>query len=102
GQRDIARVFDGVYCLFDGDAYFATVAFLFGTDGWMKPQPYVRYTSNRPDSGTNSDLTEVGLNLIINGHNARLNFNYTSGDANLSGYPGSDTETLSFGAQVQI
>jgi len=62
----------------------------------------VRYTSNEPDSGADSDLAELGLNLIMRGHNARVNFSYTSGDANLTGAPGPDVDTLSFGVQIQI
>ena len=39
-----------------------------------------------------ADLTEVGVNYIIDGHNLRLNFNYTSGDANLTGLAGADVD----------
>jgi hypothetical protein len=93
----------GVYCLFDGSSYFATAAFLFGDMGdKVRPQPYLRYTSNEPDGGTDSDLMELGVNFIMNGHNTRFNISYTSGDANLSGYAGSDVDTFSFGVQVQI
>lgn len=93
----------GAYCLFDGSSYFATAAYLFpAADGKMRLQPYLRYNSNEPDGGVDSDLTELGLNFIINGHNTRLNVNYTSGDANLSGFAGADVDTLSFGVQVQI
>ena len=49
-----------------------------------------------------SDLSEVGLNYIINGHNLRLNVNYTTGDANLTGAPGADVSGLSIGLQIQI
>jgi hypothetical protein len=92
----------GCFCLFDGEAYFVSAAFLLPGDGKVRYQPYVRYTSNEPDNGADSDLAEVGLNLVIKGHNARLNFNYTSGDANLTGYPGSDADTFAFGVQIQI
>ena len=92
----------GCFCLFDGDAYFVTAAYLFPGSGTMKWQPYIRYTSNEPDSGADSDLAELGLNMILRGHNARLNVNWTSGDANLTGSPGADVDTLSFGVQIQI
>lgn len=101
----------GVYCLFDGNSYFATAAYLFTSEGKMRLQPYIRYTSNEPDttvptSSLDTDLAELGLNLIINGHNTRLNFRYTSGDASLSGYPPGggvdDTDTFAFGVQLQI
>jgi hypothetical protein len=92
------------FCMFDGDAYFVTVAYLFGGDNTVRWQPYVRYTSNEPDSLTipDSDLSEFGLNVIIKGHNARMNVNWTTGDANLTGAPGTDADSFSFGVQVQI
>ena len=91
------------FCLFDGDAYFITAAYLFGQAvGPGQFQPYIRYNSNEPESGSDSDLTELGLNYVIEGHNLRLNFNYTDGDANLSGARGPDVNTLTFGVQIQI
>lgn len=91
------------FCLFDGDAYFATFAYLLpGTGGPIRYQPYVRYTKNEPTGELDSSLTEVGVNFVIRGHNARLNLNYTSGDANASGYRGADTDKLFFGVQIQI
>ncbi|MGV6859560.1 MAG: hypothetical protein ACWA5X_11370 [bacterium] len=84
--------------MFDGDAYFVSAAYLTPS----KYQPYVRYTSNEPTTGDSSDLTELGMNYIISGHNLRLNVNYSSGDANASGAKGTDSDTLSLGMQVQI
>jgi hypothetical protein len=85
---------------------FVSLAYLLPGDGdGMKWQPYVRYVSNEPDDGfvsSDTDLTELGLNMIINGHNARLNLNWSSGDAHLSGLPVADVDKLSFGVQVQI
>jgi hypothetical protein len=62
----------------------------------------VRYTSNEPNAGADSDLTEVGLNYIIDSHNLRLNINWSSGDANLTGARGPDVDGLSIGFQIQI
>lgn len=62
----------------------------------------MRYTKNEPTGELDSSLTEVGVNFVIRGHNARLNLNYTSGDANASGYRGADTDKLFFGVQIQI
>ena len=92
------------FCLFDGDTYFVAAAYLFPSEvGFGKFQPYVRYTSNEPDGFfDDSDLVEVGLNYIISGHNARLNVNFTDGDANLTGVPGGDVNAFTFGIQVQI
>jgi hypothetical protein len=94
------------FCLFDGDAYFATFAYMFpSSSGPGRWQPYVRFTSNEPDFAgvADSDLTELGVNYVIDGHNLRLNLNYTSGDANLTGFPSpADVDGLSFGVQVQL
>lgn len=93
----------GCFCLFDGDSYFATAAYLFPmAHGPGKFQPYIRYVENDPTDGSSSDLTEIGLNYVIKGHNARLNLNFGTGDANISGYKGSDVDSISFGVQLQI
>lgn len=93
----------GCFCLFDGESWFATAAFLFPQPvGPGKFQPYVRYVENDPSDGDDSDLTEVGLNYVISGHNVRLNLNYGTGDANISGYRGADVDSYSFGVQIQI
>ena len=93
------------FCLFDGDAFFATVAYQLPADfGMGRLQPYLRVTSNEPGfAGVgDSDLTEIGFNYVINAHNLRLNFNYTDGDANLTGNPGADVSAISIGMQIQI
>lgn len=95
---------DPCFCLFDGDAWFATAAWLFPQKvGPGQFQPYVRYTENNPSDADSSDLTEFGVNYVISGHNARLNANVSSGDANLSGFPGNDdVDAFTFGAQLQF
>lgn len=91
------------FCLFDGDSWFASIAYLFPASvGTGKLQPYLRFVENSPSDAVDSDLTEVGLNYVISGHNARLNLNWSSGDANISGYAGPDVDTLSIGAQLQF
>ncbi|MFT6371850.1 MAG: hypothetical protein ACJASL_000638 [Paraglaciecola sp.] len=90
------------FCLFDGTSTFATAAYLFKGDGYGDFQPYVRFVSNDPSEGESSDLTEIGLNYVIKGHNARFNINYGNGDANITGYQGSDAGVLSIGFQLQI
>ena len=93
------------FCLFDGDAYFVTAAYLFADKmGMGQLQPYVRFTENKPDFADqpNSDLTEIGVNYIISGHNLRLNANFTTGDANLTGLAGPKVDGFSVGVQIQI
>ena len=92
-----------VFSMFDGDAYFASFAYLLGnTGGSGMFQPYVRYTNNSPSVGASSSLTEVGVNYVISGHNLKLNLNVTDGDANASGAKGVDTTAITFGMQFQI
>lgn len=91
------------FCLFDGDSQFVSLAYLLPMDSGMgKYQPYVRFVNNNPSDGEKSDLSEVGLNYVISGHNARLNINATSGDAGISGYQGADLDTVFVGFQLQI
>lgn len=91
------------FCLFDGKSYFASLAYLFPQSaGVGKVQPYLRFVKNKPDDGEASDLTEAGLNYIINGHNTRLNVNVSSGDAGITGYKGEDRKRFSLGVQFQI
>jgi len=92
------------FCMFDGKTYFFTAAYLIPAEvGFGKFQPYVRYTKNEPNSFfLESDLTEVGVNYVISGHNARINLNYADGDANLTGVPGNDGNAVTFGIQLQI
>tara|TARA_R110002073_G_scaffold14482_13_gene59111 strand:- start:11208 stop:12365 length:1158 start_codon:yes stop_codon:yes gene_type:complete len=94
---------DDCFCLFKGSSYFFTAGYLFPADvGPGKFQPYARYVENDPDDAESTDLTEVGVNYVIDGFNALLNVNYGTGDANISGYPGPDVDRISFGVQVQI
>ncbi len=91
------------FCLFDGDSYFVTAAYLFPQEiGIGKFQPYVRWNENSPDAGADSDLLEIGMNYVISGHNARLNFNWRTGDANLTGAPGADVDAFLVGVQFQL
>lgn len=90
------------FAMFDGDAYFASFAYLLGGDGEGQYQPYARYTSNEPTVGDDSSLTELGVNYIISGHSMKLNLNVTDGDANASGSKGTDSSTITLGMQFQI
>ena len=91
------------FCLFDGESAFISAAYLFKNDqAYGDFQPYIRYVTNEPSDTEDTDLLELGLNYIIKGHNARLNVNYGTGDANISGFPGNDIDVLSLGIQIQI
>ncbi len=89
--------------MFDGDAYFLAGAYLFASKvGLGQFQPYLRYTFNEPTLGDDSDLTELGVNYVIDAHKLKLNLNYTTGDANLTGVKQADRDSIVFGMQYQI
>jgi hypothetical protein len=48
--------------------------------GIGKFQPYARYTEINPDSSSDRDEIEGGINYIIDGHNARISMFYQHGD----------------------
>lgn len=82
------------FCMFDGDAWTATALYLFPEKIiWGQFQPYVRYTENKPDASADRDEFEVGLNYIINGHNARIAAFYQVGDIETKGLNYAPTAT---------
>ncbi len=67
--------------MFDGHSYTAYALYMFPqTVGIGKFQPYGRYTWIQPIDSTNRRETEVGVNYIIDGHNARLSAFWQYGD----------------------
>ena len=69
--------------LVDGHAYLATLEYMFGEkfgpDGFRGQwQPFVRYQElDRSLSGTTDKQTDVGVNYVINGFNAKLSAVYS-------------------------
>lgn len=92
---------EGAYYNFDktqagvkGTSLLATMAYLFPDKmGPGQIQPAVRYQSFDPDTGSTTERTDVGVNYVIDGHNARLNATFT--DDNSDQY-------VQFGIQLQI
>ncbi len=69
------------FCMFDGDAYSVAGLYLFPqVIGIGKFQPYVRYTGVNPDGSPDRDEFELGVNYIIDGHNARVSAFWQHGD----------------------
>ncbi|MPS48723.1 porin [Methylobacillus sp.] len=63
-----------------GKAYLGLVSWMFNdTVGWGKFQPYARYQKFDKDGNVGVDQKEydLGLNYIIDGHNARISTVYT-------------------------
>ena len=97
------------FCIFDGDAWTATGLFLFPQKlGIGQIQPYVRFTENIPDNSPSRDETEVGLNYIIDGHNAKVSLFYQYGDIATKGRSylptttGADVSAIKLAFQLQL
>ena len=97
------------FCLFEGDAYTGTALYLFPEKVWIGQfQPYVRYTKNEPDNSKDREETEVGVNYVIDGHNARISLMYQYGDIATKGRDystgtgGEHVHAIKMGIQLQI
>jgi hypothetical protein len=87
--------------LYQGNGYFVLGSYLLANKtGWGKFQPMLRYQKLEPDTGygVETDIAEIGLNYIIDGHNARVALVY--GDADPTGAP--STNFVQLGVQLQI
>ncbi len=99
----------GCFCLFEGDAYTATLLYLFPQKvGLGQFQPYVRYTNNMPQNSSDRDEIEAGINYVIDGHNARVSLFYQYGDIATKGInyrpdaSGDDVSAIKLGVQIQL
>lgn len=100
----------GCFCMFSGDAWTATALFLFPEKiGIGAFQPYVRYSGIEPDDSADRDELELGLNYVIDGHNARISLFYQYGDlatASLVNFApdasGDEVSAIKLGVQLQI
>jgi len=69
---------------------------------------YARYTGVYPNGSTNRDEFELGLNYIIDGHNARISLMYQYGDIATKGLnyspdaSGNEVSAIKLGIQLQI
>ncbi|MGY1490099.1 porin [Methylobacillus pratensis] len=86
-----------------GKAYLGLVSWMFGdTVGWGKFQPYARYQRFNADGEVafNPDVKEydIGLNYIIDGHNARISTVYTKTKTENA----SDIDRFTVGLQLQF
>lgn len=69
------------FCMFDGHSYTGYALYLIPQEiGIGRFQPYARYTWIQPTGSTNRKETEVGVNYIIAGHNARISAFWQYGD----------------------
>ena len=73
------------FCIFEGHAWTTTGLYLLPKKVGIGPlkgqiQPYFRFTENVPTNSTARNETELGLNYVIDGNNARISFFYQHGD----------------------
>lgn len=107
---DVAAFADAdCFCMFDGDAWTATALYLFSEKvGIGRLQPYVRYTKNKPDESPSREEKELGLNYIIDGHNAKVALFAQRGDIATKGLnfsptaSGKEVTAIKLGVQVQF
>jgi hypothetical protein len=97
------------FLMFSGNSFSVVGLFLFPQEiGIGKLQPYARFTGVYPEDSSDRDEVEVGLNYIIDGHNARLSIFYQYGDIATKGLDYSPTATgdeisaVKVGIQIQI
>jgi hypothetical protein len=82
--------------LFQGNAYDVSGMYLFPQKiGVGKVQPYVRYVNNMAIHAKDQDVFDVGVNYIIDGHNARVSLGWQH-------YNAMDTNGMNLGFQWQI
>ncbi|MEW6676759.1 MAG: porin [Pseudomonadota bacterium] len=91
---------DNVGGISQGDGWLVGAAYLIPAQvGWGKFQPYARYQTFDNDlANTTTKQTDVGVNYVIKGHNARVSMNY--GKAKVTATP--DVKTFTVGLQVQF
>ena len=91
---------DNVGGLTQGTAYLASAAYLLPKAvGPGKFQPYLRYQSFDSDlSNVTSTQQDLGVNYILNGHNARVSGTYTKNDSDVT----TATDKFVVGLQLQI
>ncbi len=88
GVKDVAPNFNGagatanVGGITQGDGYLIGAAYLFPQKiGWGQFQPFFRYQSFDADlSHTNSKEYDLGVNYVIDAHNARISLDYSKND----------------------
>jgi len=85
--------------LIGGNSYFVQGAYLFPQPvGIGKLQPYLQISKLDPDVGSETDKWELGLNYIIDSHNARV----SAVAGNLDPDNGKDSKFFTLGIQLQI
>ncbi|MFP6606603.1 MAG: hypothetical protein VCC19_08520, partial [Myxococcota bacterium] len=95
--------------MFDGNSFSVVGLFLLpGEVGIGKLQPYARFTDISANRSSDRDEFEVGINYIIDSHNARVSLFYQRGDIATKGLnysptaSGKNVSTIGLGIQLQL
>ena len=69
-----------------GQAYSAGVSYLFNRKiGWGRLQPFVHWQRFDADNRVTTQQTDLGLNYVINGHDAQISATYSRNKVNQGG-----------------
>ncbi|MBS3953110.1 MAG: hypothetical protein KGZ88_09200 [Methylomicrobium sp.] len=98
------------FAMFEGNAYDVSAMYLFPQKvGIGLIQPFVRYVNTMPNNSTNRNVYELGVNYVIDGHNARVGLSWLYGDRLTKGVgdfssdaDGDDVNAVSLNFQYQI
>ena len=96
--------------MFSGDAFSVALLYLIDADmGIGKVQPYAKFSGVYPDDSSDRDELEVGVNYIIDNHNASISLFYQYGDIQTkglnyapTGVTGDEVSSVVLGFQLQI
>jgi len=109
GFSQASRDAGGGFAMFEGDAYDVSAMYLIPNKVWIGQfQPYFRYTNVMPNTSSDRDAYEGGINYVIDGHNARISLSWTYGDLLTKGLnytstaTGDDINAIKLGFQLQI
>ncbi|MCD2451495.1 hypothetical protein GO003_013955 [Methylicorpusculum oleiharenae] len=81
GYSLTSRDAGGGFTMFEGDAYDVSAMYLFPQKvGIGLIQPFVRYVNTMPNNSTDRNVYELGVNYVIDGHNARVGLSWLYGD----------------------
>ncbi len=97
------------FAMFEGNAYDVSGMYLFPQKVvFGQFQPFVRYVNVMPVNSSDRNMSEVGVNYVIDGHNARIGVSWQHGDLMTKGLDytntatGDDVNAFSVGFQWQI
>ena len=109
GYSMASRLAGGGFSMFEGGAYDVSAMYLLPDKVWVGQfQPYIRYVNVDPVQSATRENYEVGLNYIIDSHNAKVMLMYDYGDLATKGLnytataSGSRVSSVQLGFQLQI